>query len=67
MQNREPNPYYIAVVDDEQDLVCLFRDALYQVSGIQVFGFTEPMLALQHFEVNQSNYRIIISDGNEWN
>jgi response regulator RpfG family c-di-GMP phosphodiesterase len=62
MQNREPNPTYVAVVDDEQDLVCLFRDALSQVSGVQVFGFTEPMLALQHFEVNQSKYRIIISD-----
>ena len=62
MQNREPNPTYVAVVDDEQDLVCLFRDALSQVSGVQVFGFTEPMLALQHFEVNQSKYGIIISD-----
>jgi DNA-binding NtrC family response regulator len=62
MQNRKPNPSYVAVVDDEQDLVCLFRDALSRVSGVQVFGFTEPMLALQHFKVNQSNYRIIISD-----
>jgi response regulator RpfG family c-di-GMP phosphodiesterase len=62
MQNMEPNPIFVAVVDDEQDLVCLFRDALSQVSGVQVFGFTEPMLALQHFKVNQSNYRIIISD-----
>jgi response regulator RpfG family c-di-GMP phosphodiesterase len=62
MHNKVPNPAYIAVVDDEQDLVCLFRDALSQVPGVQVFGFTEPTLALQHFEVNQSNYRIIISD-----
>jgi DNA-binding NtrC family response regulator len=62
VQNREPNPSYVAIIDDEQDLVCLFRDALSQVSGVQVIGFTEPMLALQHFEVNQSKYEIIISD-----
>jgi two-component system, cell cycle response regulator CpdR len=31
-------------------------------SSLCVIGFTEPMLALQHFEVNQSKYEIIISD-----
>ena len=62
VQNREPKPSYVAIIDEEQDLVCLFRDASTQVSGVQVIGFTEPMLALQHFEVNQSKYEIIISD-----
>jgi response regulator RpfG family c-di-GMP phosphodiesterase len=27
-----------------------------------VFGFTDPIQALEHFKVNQSNYSLILSD-----
>ena len=52
----------MAVIDDEVDLVCLFKDALSQVNGVQVFGFSNPQLAFEHFQINHKNYKVIISD-----
>jgi response regulator RpfG family c-di-GMP phosphodiesterase len=52
----------IAVVDDELDLVSLFRDALSQISDVIVFGFTDPNAALEHFRSNQEQYIMILSD-----
>jgi YesN/AraC family two-component response regulator len=40
----------------------LFKDALFSIGGIEVFGFTDPHLALEHFTTNQSRYEVIISD-----
>lgn len=53
---------YVSVIDDEIDLVCLFKDALSQIDGIEVVGFSDPNLALEHFQINHLNYRIVISD-----
>jgi len=36
------SPMYIAVIDDEIDLVYLFKDALSQTDGVRVFAFTDP-------------------------
>jgi DNA-binding NtrC family response regulator len=52
----------VAVVDDELDLVLLFKDALSDIEGVNVLGFTDPRLALEHFMVNQANYEAVISD-----
>jgi hypothetical protein len=43
---------FISVVDDEADLAYLFRDALSQIPNVQVFAFSDPVLALEHFEHN---------------
>jgi DNA-binding NtrC family response regulator len=40
----------------------LFKDALSGLRGIEVFGFTEPRLALQHFITNRTKYEAVISD-----
>ena len=52
----------IGIVDDEMDITILFRDALSTVSGISVFTFTDPKLALEHFRVNKQAYILMISD-----
>jgi DNA-binding NtrC family response regulator len=52
----------VAVIDDEIDLACLFRDALNQIDGIEVFAFSDPRLALEHIQTNHERYKIIISD-----
>lgn len=54
--------FYVVVVDDEFDLVSLFRDALNRIEGCTVFGFTDPELALEHFIINQKYYQLILSD-----
>jgi DNA-binding NtrC family response regulator len=53
---------YIAVVGDEQDIVSLFREALSQIEGCTVFGFTEPEAALEHFIDNPQYYNLILTD-----
>ena len=53
---------YIAVVDDEIDLLCLFKDALTQIDGIEVFTFSDPHMALEHFRLNYHKYGAVVSD-----
>ena len=53
---------FIAIIDDEPDLACLFKEALSQIDGAEVFAFTDPSLALEHFQTNHQNYRVVISD-----
>lgn len=52
----------VAIVDDEDDIVKLFRDALGTINGITVFTFTDPVIALEHFKLNKENYVLVISD-----
>ena len=53
---------FIAIIDDEPDLACLFKEALSQIDGVQVFAFTDPLIALEHFKANSRNYMVVISD-----
>lgn len=52
----------VAIVDDEQDITTLFQDALMGVNGITIFTFTDPISALEHFQINQDAYVLVISD-----
>jgi len=54
-------PQSILVVDDEVDIVIIFRQALHK-QGYNVFGFTDPALALEHFKHNAKDYRLVITD-----
>jgi DNA-binding NtrC family response regulator len=50
------------VVDDEKDIVSLFRDALSQIEECTVFAFTDPQAALKHFIANKQYYNLILTD-----
>ena len=52
----------VSIVDDEQDITILFRDALMSIKGITVFTFTDPLLALEHFQMNDRTYVLVILD-----
>jgi DNA-binding NtrC family response regulator len=56
------SPVFMAIIDDEPDLACLFKEALSQIDGAEVFAFTDPLLALEHFKANHPNYTVVISD-----
>ena len=49
------------MVDDELDIVLIFKQALSR-QGYTVFGFTDPLLALEHFKVNSADYGLVITD-----
>lgn len=56
------NNRIVSIVDDELDIALLFCDALRTIKGIQVFKFTDPILALEHLKINAKDYMLIISD-----
>ena len=49
-------------MDDDLDITILFRDALMGITGITIFTFTDPILALEHFQLNEHAYVLVISD-----
>jgi DNA-binding NtrC family response regulator len=51
----------ILTLDDDFDVVNVFRLGLEKYN-LKVFGFTDPLLALEHFKINSSNYAIVVSD-----
>jgi DNA-binding NtrC family response regulator len=62
LDGKKNSPVFLAVVDDEVDLAVLFKDALSQIPEVQVFAFSDPLQALEHFQNNQKNYTCVISD-----
>jgi DNA-binding NtrC family response regulator len=52
---------WILIVDDEFDVVTILRQWLER-QGFQVFAFTDPSLALEHFRINSKQYSLVISD-----
>jgi two-component system nitrogen regulation response regulator GlnG len=55
------NNGFILVLDDDFDITTLIKITL-QRHGYNVFGFTDPFLALEHFKINHSTYSLVISD-----
>ena len=51
----------IVIVDDEKDLVDLFREAL-QSRGYEVYCFTSPILAFEKIRRNPSKFSLLITD-----
>ena len=56
------SPVFLSVIDDEVELAYLFKDALSQIDEIQVFAFSDPKLALEHFQLNRQQYQVVITD-----
>ena len=52
----------VSIIDDEQDITILFRDAIMGINGVTVLTFTDPRLALEHFQMNKHTYVLVISD-----
>jgi DNA-binding NtrC family response regulator len=51
----------ILILDDEYDIVATVKSALGR-EKYSVFGFTDPLMALEHFNTNYVNYGLVISD-----
>jgi DNA-binding NtrC family response regulator len=52
----------VCIVDDDMDITMLFHDALKAITGITLFTFTDPILALEHIQINEYAYALVISD-----
>ena len=54
-------PPAVMVVDDDEELARLFR-RLLEWSGFDSVHFTDPRLALKHFESDPQRYWLVITD-----
>ena len=52
----------VLVLDDDFDISQLIKQILQKDNFKNVFAFTDPLLALEHFRKNQEEYSLIISD-----
>jgi DNA-binding NtrC family response regulator len=51
----------ILIIDDEFDIVTLIKASL-QKHGFDTLGFTDPLLAFEHFQNNSTDFALVISD-----
>jgi CheY-like chemotaxis protein len=52
----------IMVIDDDFDIATLVKITLQKNGFEDVFAFTKPSLALEHFKTNYKDYRLVICD-----
>jgi two-component SAPR family response regulator len=52
----------IMVVDDDFDIATLVKITLQRNGFKNVFAFTKPSLALEHFKINYDDYCLLIAD-----
>ena len=52
----------VGIVDDDKDITILFQGALHSTARIRILTFTDPILALEHFLVNDHTYAVVICD-----
>jgi DNA-binding NtrC family response regulator len=52
----------IMVIDDDFDIATLVKITLQKNGFRNVFAFTKPSLALEHFKINYKDYCLVISD-----
>ena len=56
------NNRIVSIVDDDPDTTMFFQEALRTIAGITIFTFTDPILALEHFQDKGYAYVAVISD-----
>jgi DNA-binding NtrC family response regulator len=56
------NNRIVSIVDDDPGTTMFFHEALKTIPGITVSTFTDPILALDHFQGNDYAYVLVISD-----
>ena len=55
------NKYSVIIVDDDPDLVDLFKEIL-EKNGYKVRGFTHPKIALEFIQNNHTYCNLVISE-----
>lgn len=61
MKSSPNNVNTILLLDDDFDITTVLKQGLER-QGYRVFGFTDPLLALEHFQINFEQHGLVISD-----
>jgi DNA-binding NtrC family response regulator len=51
----------ILILDDEFDIMSVLKQGIDK-RGFRVFAFTDPYLALEHFQLNSESYGLVVTD-----
>lgn len=51
----------VLLIDDDRDILTVLKRSL-GIKGVNAYGFTNPILAVEHFRNNAANYDIVITD-----
>ena len=49
------------LIDDDKDIIAILKRSL-ELRGMNTHGFTDPVLAVEHFRNNAANYDIVVTD-----
>ena len=58
---RQKKTFSVLLIDDDADVLIILKQSLSQ-AGMHTYGFTNPMLAVEHFRRNANNYDIVVTD-----
>jgi two-component system response regulator ChvI len=53
--------FSVLLIDDDNDILTVLKRSL-ELKGINTYGFTNPVLAVEHFRHNAANYDIVVTD-----
>jgi DNA-binding NtrC family response regulator len=56
------NNRIVSIIDDDRSTTLFFSEALKEFTGITVVAFTDPILALEHFQKYDYAYVLVICD-----
>ena len=56
------NKRIVSIIEDDPSNVLFFQEALKAFSGVTIFTFSDPALALKHFQKFDYAYVLVISD-----
>jgi CheY-like chemotaxis protein len=51
----------VLLIDDDDDILTVLK-RLLELKGMNTYGFTNPVLAVEHFRHNAANYDIVVTD-----
>ena len=49
------------LIDDDKDIIAILKRSL-ELKGVNTHGFTNPVLAVEHFKNNAADYDIVVTD-----
>jgi CheY-like chemotaxis protein len=51
----------VLLIDDDNDILTTLKLSL-EIEGVSTYGFTDPVVAVEHFRNNASDYDIVVTD-----
>jgi DNA-binding NtrC family response regulator len=51
----------VLLIDDDKDVLTVLKRSL-ELKGMNTYGFSNPILAVEHFRNNAANYDIVVTD-----